>query len=95
MSDNYILTDVIHFRIMYKSLNPSDKNPAGGWLWQYFTSAFVLHSIYLGLRDADLETVFRTDEGFTASWVKWASTEPNDPSISDVQDCVMRLPDGQ
>ena len=47
-------------------------------------------SIYLGLRDAALETVFRTDEGFTAPWAKWRSTEPNDPTNSVVEHCVIR-----
>ena len=51
---------------------------------------FISHSIYLGLSDATLETVFRTDEGFTAPWAKWVSTEPNDPLNSAPEHCVRR-----
>ena len=49
-------------------------------------------SIWLGLGDLDVESVFRTTEGFTASWVNWYPGEPNGNARHSPgsDDCVIR-----
>ena len=53
------------------------------------TSSF---SIWLGLGDLDVESVFRTTEGFTASWMNWYPGEPNGNAghSHGLEDCVIR-----
>ena len=50
----------------------------------------IIFRIFLGLTDAVVESVYRTPEGFTTSWVNWGNTEPNDAAQSVVEDCVVR-----
>ena len=52
------------------------------------------HSIHLGLTDTVVQMVFRTGEGFTASWANWAANEPNNPPHGNQQDCVRRRATG-
>ena len=32
--------------------------------------------LYLGVTDREVETVFRTTDGFTTPWIKWGPNEP-------------------
>ena len=50
---------------------------------------FVLR-FFLGLTDREVETVFRTTDGFITPWVKWGSTEPsgNTGRPEGKDDCV-------
>ena len=54
-------------------------------------SHFVF-SIWLGLTDIDIESVFRTTEGYKTPWVNWDSGLPNGNAGNphDWEDCVER-----
>ena len=41
---------------------------------------------------AEVESVFRTTEGFTTPWAKWRSGHSNDARVNTVEDCVRRDP---
>ena len=52
---------------------------------------FLVSSVWLGLTDAEVETVFRTTDGFTSPWANWHPSEPNDPeSTGAIENCVER-----
>ena len=52
----------------------------------------LLIRIYLGITDAEVESMFRTTEGFTTPWAQWQSQHPNDALVGAVEDCVRRDP---
>ena len=56
----------------------------------------LLCSLFLGLSDLAVETVFRTVDGFVTPWVGWSSSEPNGHAglPAEREDCVGRSPSG-
>ena len=54
--------------------------------------------VWLGLDDLDIESVYRTVEGFTASWANWnPGAEPNGNAgmVAGSNDCASRYSTGQ
>ena len=53
-------------------------------------------SLYLGLSDLDVETVFRTTDGFVAPWTNWFSPNPqgNAGQAEGTEDCGGRIHEG-
>ena len=53
---------------------------------------FSFFSIWLGLSELDVRSVWRTTEGFTAPWTNW---NPGEPSSPGGEQCAHRYPDSQ
>ena len=53
--------------------------------------------IFLGVSDLDLETVFRTVDGFITPWANWDSNEPSGTvgHAHGMEDVVVRLNGGR
>ena len=51
-------------------------------------------SLYLGLTDLEVETVFRTTDGFIVPWIKWGPAEPQGTAglREGREDCVTMHP---
>ena len=51
----------------------------------------------MGLSDLGVETVFRTTDGFTATWLRWGSSEPNGYTsrVAGLEDCITLHNDGE
>ena len=49
-------------------------------------------SIWLGITDLDVVSVWRTPEGFVSAWLNWYSTEPNGRASGQEERCAVRRP---
>ena len=54
-------------------------------------------SLYLGLSDLEVETVFRTTDGFVVPWTNWFAPNPqgNAGLAEGLEDCGGRIHDRQ
>ena len=54
------------------------------------TRILDLCSVLLGVTDTQVETVFRTTEGFVMTWADWDNGQPNDVRNTNIEDCAFR-----
>ena len=59
----------------------------------FVTHRHSIFSIWLGLTDLMVETVFRTSDGFVTRWMNWDAAFPVGKAghTEGVNDCVMRV----
>ena len=72
----------------YYSTNKTEKMPVS---WQILFFSSFSESIWLGLTDETIESVFRWVDGDIITWGNWFPGEPNGRTS---QNCVIRTPNG-